>query len=68
MKWLMTDDKCWYWDALDFVIKGSLLGLRLFLTAESLFKMMKNVFYFMLKRLFGLEICIFLPWIFGYVE
>ena len=32
------------------------------------FWMMKNVFYFMLKALFVLEIFIFLPGLFGYVE
>ena len=29
---------------------------------------MKNVFYFTLKALFILEIVIFLPWLFSYVE
>ena len=29
---------------------------------------MKNVFYFMLKTLFDLEIFTFLSWLFGYVE
>ena len=33
-------------------IKGSLLGLRQFLAARSPLKMMKTVFYFMLKALF----------------
>ena len=31
------------------VLKGSLSGLRNFLTTESLLKMMKNSFYFTLK-------------------
>ena len=30
--------------------------------------LMKNVFYFMLKALFVLEILTFLSWLFGYVE
>ena len=48
--------------------KGSLLGLRQFLSSESPLKTMKNVFYFMLKALFVLEIFSFLSWLFGYVE
>ena len=35
---------------------------------ESGLKMMKNVFYFMLKVLFVLEIFTFMSWRFGYVE
>ena len=35
---------------------------------ESPLKMMKNVFYFMLKTLFVLEIFQFLSWLFGYAE
>ena len=68
MKWFMTHDKSWYSDTLDFVIKDPLLGQTLFLTTESLLKVMKNVFYSMLKALFGLDICRFLSWIFGFVE
>ena len=42
------------------LIKGPLSGLKLFLTTESLLKM--------LKALFVLEIFTFLPCLFGYVE
>ena len=35
---------------------------------ESPFKLTKNVFYFMLKSLFVLEIFTFLSWLFGNVE
>ena len=42
------------------LIKGALSGLKLFLTTESLLKM--------LKALFVLEIFTFLPCLFGYVE
>ena len=42
-------------------LKGPLSGLRQFLTTESPLKMIKNVFYFMLKALFVLEIFQFLP-------
>ena len=48
-------------------IKGPLLGLKHFLKIENPSKMMKNVFYFMLKALFVLEFT-FLFWLFGYVE
>ena len=41
-------------------VKGPLSGLRQFLAAESLFKMMKNAFYFMSKALFVLKILKFL--------
>ena len=44
------------------------MGLRWFLATESPFKIKKNVFYFMLKALFVLEIFTFLSWLFGYVE
>ena len=50
------------------VFKRPTLGLKEFLTIESDLKMMKNVFYFMLRTLFVLEIFTFLCWIFGYVE
>ena len=43
-------------------------SLRQSVTTESFLKMMKNVFYFMLKALFFLEIFTFLFWFFGYVE
>ena len=42
------------------ILKGPPSGLRQFLTTESLLKMMKNTFYFMLKALFFLEIFSFL--------
>ena len=35
---------------------------------ESLLKMMKNAFYFILKALFVLKIFKFLSWLFGHVE
>ena len=44
------------------------MGLRQFLTTESPLKMMKHVFYAMLKTLFVLEIFTFLYRFFGYVE
>ena len=40
--------------------KGSLSGLKQFLTAESPLKMMKNTFYLMIKALFVLKIFTFL--------
>ena len=43
-------------------------GLRQFLSTESCLKMIKNIFYFMLKAFFVLEIFTFLSWFFGYVE
>ena len=43
-------------------------NLGFFQFNESLLKMMKNTFYFMLKTLFFLEIFTFLSWLFGYVE
>ena len=42
------------------MLKGQLSGLRQFLAIESLFKMMKNAFYFMVKALSILEIFTFL--------
>ena len=44
------------------------MGLRQFLTIDSPLEIMKNVFYFMLKAVFVLEIVTFLSWLFGYVE
>ena len=41
-------------------VKCPLSSLRQFLAAESLFKMMKNAFYFMSKALFVLKILKFL--------
>ena len=41
-------------------IKGPLSGLKRFLTTESLLKMIENVFYFMIKGLFILDIFTFL--------
>ena len=40
-------------------LKGPLSGLRQFLTTTSLFKMMKNAFYFISKALFVCEIFTF---------
>ena len=47
-------------------IKGGLSGLRQFLAIESHLKIMKNVFYFILKALFVLKIFKFLFWLFGH--
>ena len=41
-------------------LKGPLSGLRQFLVTKSPLKIMKNIFYFMLKALFVLEIFTFL--------
>ena len=41
-------------------VKGALSGLRQFLTAVSLIKVMKNAFYFTSKALFILKIFTFL--------
>ena len=49
------------------VLKGVLLSLRQFLATESHLKMMKNIFFPLLKALFALEVSILL-WIFGYVQ
>ena len=51
-----------------FEFSSNLSGLRQILTTESLLKMMKKYFYFILKALFVLEIFTFLSWFFGYVE
>ena len=48
--------------------KGSVSGLRQFLTIENPLKIMENVFNFMLIAFFVLEIFTFLSWLFGYVE
>ena len=48
--------------------KGPLSNLRQFLITESPWKMMKNVFYFMLKAPFVLEIFTFFSWVFGCLE
>ena len=50
------------------LFKGPLSGLRHFLTTESPLKIMKNVFYFMLKALFIISIFTFFSWLFGHVE
>ena len=47
--------------------KSSLSDVRLFLSAESPLKMMKNVFCLMLKAFFDLEILTFLSWLFDHV-
>ena len=49
-------------------LKGSLWGLRQFLTTESPLKNMKNACYFTLKALFVLKIFKFLSWLFSHVE
>ena len=48
--------------------KGSISGLKQFLTIENPLKIMKNIFNFMLITFFVLEIFTFLSWLFGYVE
>ena len=45
--------------------EGALSGLKRFLAAESLLKMMKRAFYFTSKALFVLKIFKFLSWLFG---
>ena len=50
--------------SLNVVKKGALSSLRQFLTTESLLKMMKNVFYFILKSLPSQDI-LPLSWLFG---
>ena len=45
--------------------EGTLSGLKRFLAAESLLKMMKRAFYFTSKALFVLKIFKFLSWLFG---
>ena len=42
--------------------------MRQFLATESSLKMMKNIFYFLLKALFVLKLSKFLSWLFGHVE
>ena len=72
MNWLKS--ACRYYGArtssiqTNVYIKGPLSGPTQFLKIENIIKMMKNVFYFMLKPLFVLEIFTFLSWFFGYVE
>ena len=41
-------------------VKGPILGLRQFLTTDSPLKMLKNIFYSILKVLFELKIITFL--------
>ena len=71
---LLTLEGCHGWNkigagsGLENFWKGSFSGLRQFLTTASPLKMMKNVFYFMLKVLFVLGTFKFLSWFFGYVE
>ena len=48
--------------------KGTLSGLRQFLSTESPLKMMKNGFYFALKAFFVLKIFEFLSWLFCHIE
>ena len=50
------------------LFEGALSGLRQFLATESLFKMMKNAFYFTLKALLVLKMFKFLYSVFGHVE
>ena len=48
-------------------LKGTLWGLKQFLTIESCLKVMKNIFYFTSKTLFVLKIFKALSWHFGHV-
>ena len=50
------------------LFKGALSGLKQFMAVESCLKMMKNVFYFILKALFVLKRFKFLSYIFGHIE
>ena len=50
------------------IVKGAVSALRQFLTTESPWKLMKNVFYLILKALFVLKITKFFSWLFGHVE
>ena len=50
------------------LLKDTLSGLRRFLANESPLKVMKIVFYFIIKALYVLKIVRFLSWIFGQVE
>ena len=50
------------------LVKGAALGLGQFLATESLWKLMKDAFYFVLKALFVLKIFKFLSWLFGHVQ
>ena len=52
---------------LNISFKGPLLGERPFLAAKILLKIMKNVFYFMLKRFYVLDIFKLFSWLFGRV-
>ena len=49
-------------------VKGALSGLRKFFATESVLKVMKNAFYFILKSLFVLKIFKFFSRHFGHVE
>ena len=62
--------QCWRLETssmLFYYFKGTLLGLRQFLTTESPLKMMKNAFYSILKALLILKILKLLSWLFGHV-
>ena len=47
---------CFFSNEVKSLVKGTISGLRQFLTTESLLKIMKNTFDFTLKALFVLEI------------
>ena len=49
------------------ILKSGLSGLRQVFATGSPLKMMKKVFYFILKALFVLRIFKFLSWLYGYV-
>ena len=50
------------------LFKEALSGLKQFLATESLFRIIKNAFYFTLKTYFVLKIFKFLSWLFGHIE
>ena len=49
-------------------IKGALLGLAQFLSAENFIKMFKNAFYFIVKAFFVLKILKFVSRLFVHAE
>ena len=56
----------WYWDR--YLKSDSHLQKKCICFNDNPSKMMKNVFYFILKALFVLNIFKFLSWLFGHVE
>ena len=50
-----------------YIPRDNLLALRKFLTTESPLKIIKSLFYFMLKAIFIFKLFTFLAWLFGHV-